>query len=137
MQINEVIFAGNLGKDAELFVSQSGMSIVTLNVCHSYKKAYKEGEPITTWVTVKVFGNWAETAKNFKKGMNVIVKGTLSENKWKDKESGKDRSSLQINANQIGGIVQNEFKTNKTDPDEKLSPPGFDFKAPVFEDIPF
>lgn len=101
MQLNEVTFAGFLGKDAEVFVTQSGVKIVTLSVCHTYKADSKE---TTTWMKVKVFGGWADSADKYRKGDNVLVRGRLTESKFEDKEGNK-RTSIEIAASSVGAFV--------------------------------
>lgn len=123
MQLNKITFAGYLGKDPETFSTQAGKLIVTLNIAFSYKKPGSE-EKQTTWADAKVFGTWAQTAKNYKKGDNVVVEGQLSENKWKDKETGKDRTKLEIIAYSIGKFEKGgkyEQPTNHLD--EPKAPP--------------
>ena len=108
MYLNEVTFAGFLGKDAETFATAGGVDIVTLSICHTYKG--KDNKETVTWVKCKVFAPWSTSAKNLKKGDNVYIKGSLRENKWTDKESGKERSSLELTANAVG-VFQRDAKT--------------------------
>lgn len=89
MQLNEVYLAGFLGRDAEIFQTANGKLIVTLSLATTIKEK-------TSWFKVKVFEPWANSAKEFSKGDNVFVKGTISENKWTEKQTGKERTSLEI-----------------------------------------
>lgn len=120
MQINEVTYAGFLGKDAEFFSTEKGMGIATLTIANTYKG--KDGKESTTWLKVKCFGNWAKEAQAFQKGDNVIVTGRLNENKWEDKATGKPRSTLELVANQVGVLKRvseapkPQQRTQKVDP---------------------
>jgi len=101
MQLNKITFAGYLGRDPEVFSTQAGKLIVTLNIAYSHKKAGSEEEQ-TTWATAKVFGLWAQSAKEYKKGDNIVVEGQLSESKWEDKKTGEAKSKLEILAYSVG-----------------------------------
>lgn len=45
---------------------------------------------------IKVFEKYADLAIKAKKGDTVIAKGKLSENNWKDKNSGQDKSYIEF-----------------------------------------
>lgn len=130
MQINEVIYAGNLGRDAELFKTQSGMEVVTLSICNTHKG--KDGKEAVTWLKAKCFGAWANTAKNFKKGDNVMVKGRLQETSWEDKQTGQKRTSIELICQSVACFVKLEKDFSETKAAPKADP-----VMPDFSDIPF
>lgn len=100
MQVNEITFAGNLGRDAELKQSQSGQEYVTFSICHTAKKNDKS---YPTWIQVNVFGNWCSLASTFKKGDNVIVKGSLSIREYEGKDGAK-KQAVAITPYSLGKI---------------------------------
>jgi single stranded DNA-binding protein len=101
MQTNDITFAGNVGADAKERTFDSGTRIVTFPLCHSEKR---EGKETATWVRVKVFGGWCDTASQIKKGENVVVKGKLNVETYKDKD-GVERTAVDIVAFSLGRIA--------------------------------
>ena len=74
--INRVQLAGHLGKDPETKAASTGMTITTFSMATSRKK--KDGEEVTQWHNVKLFGKVAEIAQErLKKGSGVYVEGML------------------------------------------------------------
>ena len=68
------------------------------------------------WLTVSLWGPKAETAaKVLTKGARVSVWGTLVEHAWKDKESGEERSRLELHADHLdldlGKVEQVSFRS--------------------------
>ena len=56
----------------------------------------------TSWWTVKAWKNVADQGKNvLRKGQEVTVVGTISEERWTDKVTNQERSSYEINARSI------------------------------------
>lgn len=92
-----VTAAGNVGQDAEL--RQVGTSqVLNFTVATS---AFISGEDVTTWAKVSLWGKRAESvAKFITKGKSVVVMGTGYIRKYTDK-SGKEGSSLEINASDV------------------------------------
>ncbi len=83
--INEAIIIGNLGKDAEVKFTASGMAVANLSVATNERWSDKDGKPQerTEWHRVVVWGKLAELAgKLYKKGKQVFVKGRLQTRKW-------------------------------------------------------
>ncbi len=108
MLINDIIFAGFAGRDAEDRVTGGGTRIVTLSLCHTEKKENRE--EVSTWVRVKVFGAWCDTAANVAKGDNVLVKGKLNVSQYTD-SSGKERTSVDIITHALGVIAREQRQT--------------------------
>ncbi len=88
MNINEVLFGGRAGADADDKTTTSGIRIVTLSICHNQKG--KDGRPDTaTWIRAKAFGGWCSYAATVRKGDRVVIKGPLTISPWEDKEGVK------------------------------------------------
>lgn len=136
MQLNEVFIAGFLGRDAEVFSTKDGKLIVTLSLCTTIKEK-------SVWNKVKVFEPWANSAKEFRKGDNVFIKGSLSENKWTDKKTGQERSQIEILAFITTRLSRQEasrqsFIQGSSDIRESLEEAKFDLDEEIkLEDLPF
>lgn len=102
--INKVILVGNLGNDPEVRYGQSGTAITTISVATSESWKDKDGNPQerTEWHRVKFFGRLAEIAGEYlKKGRQVYIEGSLRTEKYQDKQTGQDRYSTDIIANEM------------------------------------
>ena len=102
--INKVILVGNLGNDPEVRYGQSGAAITTISVATSESWKNKDGnmQERTEWHRVKFFGRLAEIAGEYlKKGRQVYIEGSLRTEKYQDKQTGQDRYSTDIIANEM------------------------------------
>jgi single-strand DNA-binding protein len=101
MNLNKVLFAGNLTADPELIQIPKGSAVVnaSLAVNEFYNSEDGERQQNTTFVDVKVWGQSAENlAKLAKKGQEILIDGSLRQDTWEDKESGQKRSKLYVRA---------------------------------------
>jgi single-strand DNA-binding protein len=102
--INKVILVGNLGDDPEVRYSQNGGAITTIRIATSDSWKDKDGnlQERTEWHRVKFFGRLAEIAGEYlKKGRQVYIEGSLRTEKYQDKQTGADRYSTDIIANEM------------------------------------
>jgi single-strand DNA-binding protein len=102
--INKVILVGNLGNDPEVRYSQNGGAITTISVATTESWKDKDGnlQERTEWHRVKFFGRLAEIAGEYlKKGRQVYIEGSLRTEKYQDKQTGQDRYSTDIIANEM------------------------------------
>ncbi|MFT5760516.1 MAG: single-strand DNA-binding protein [Alteromonadaceae bacterium] len=97
--MNKFIFTGNLGKDAEVKVTQSGMSVCSFSV--AVKSGYGDKEK-TTWANCALFGKRAEgqLPQYLKKGAQVCISGQLTLDEWKG-EDGTTQKSLKVNVDDL------------------------------------
>ena len=147
--VNKVILVGNLGKDPEMRYAASGSAVanITLATSESWKdKQTGEQQERTEWHRVTFFGRLAEIVGEYlKKGSQVYVEGKIRTDKYQDKESGQDRYSTSVIANEMqmlgargdggGGssMASSDFDQSAPAPREKQSTPPDDFD----DDIPF
>jgi len=100
MSINRVTISGNLGRDPELRATASGMQVLQFSVCvNERRKNQQTGDwdDVPNWVRCTMFGNRAESVSRYVgKGSHVTVAGRLRENKWQDKQTGQNRSTLEV-----------------------------------------
>lgn len=103
--INKVILIGNLGKDPEVRYMPSGSAVTSITVAtsESWKdKQSGEKQERTEWHNVVFFNRLAEIAGEYlKKGSKVYIEGSLRTRKWQDKNTGQDRYTTEIVANEM------------------------------------
>jgi single-strand DNA-binding protein len=103
--VNKVILVGNLGRDPEVRYSPDGAAICNVSIAtkSSWKdKTSGEKREETEWHRVVFYNRLAEIAGEYlKKGRAVYVEGRLKTRKWQDKETGADRYSTDIVADQM------------------------------------
>lgn len=103
--VNKVVIIGNLGRDPEVRYSPDGAAICNASIAttSSWKdKATGEKREETEWHRVVFYNRLAEIAGEFlKKGRSVYIEGKLKTRKWQDKDTGADRYSTDIVADQM------------------------------------
>ncbi|WP_368648793.1 single-stranded DNA-binding protein [Castellaniella ginsengisoli] len=103
--VNKVIIIGNLGRDPEVRYSADGAAVCNVSIATMSQwkdKATGEKREETEWHRVVFYNRLAEIAGEYlKKGRSVYVEGRLKTRKWQDKETGADRYSTEIVADQM------------------------------------
>ncbi|AOB33185.1 single-stranded DNA-binding protein [Bordetella sp. H567] len=103
--VNKVILVGNLGRDPEVRYSPEGSAICNLSVATTSQwkdKASGEKREETEWHRVVMYNRLAEIAGEYlKKGRSVYIEGRLKTRKWQDKDTGADRYSTEVVADQM------------------------------------
>lgn len=122
MNVNQITFAGNAGKDAEGGSTKDGKDWTRFSLCHTYKP--KQGDPVSTWVNVKCFGWAAKIGRAVRKGDNVCVQGSLSVSNWKDKE-GATRVDVSVMANEVGIVPKVKVDNQNSAPEYPDEEPQF------------
>ena len=113
--INNVTIIGRLTRDCgqqDFQYLQSGTAVARISIAVNRSK--KQGDQ---WVDeasffdVVIFGKTAENLHPYlQKGKQIAIKGYLKQDRWKDKQTGEDRSRVSIVADEvqlIGGQSQN------------------------------
>ena len=109
MTVNKCILVGNLGRDAEIRNTASGMQIASLRLATTDRQKNQAGEwtDHTEWHSVVCFGKLAELMDRFgKKGKQLYVEGRIQTREYTDKDGNK-RWSTEVIANEIrllGGV---------------------------------
>lgn len=86
---------GNLVSDPEMRYTQSGKAVTNFTIAINGGFGDKRR---TSFIDCSAFGKTAETLVGYvKKGRQINVRGELVQDKWEDKESGKNRSRLHVN----------------------------------------
>lgn len=103
--VNKVIIVGNLGRDPEIRYSADGAAICNVSIATTSNwkdKNSGERREETEWHRVVFYNRLAEIAGEYlKKGRPVYVEGRLKTRKWQDKDTGADRFSTEIVADQM------------------------------------
>ena len=103
--LNQCNFIGRLGRDPEAKAMPSGDSVANFSIaCGDDYKDKKSGQKVeqANWVNIVVFGRLAEiVGQHLKKGSRVYVSGKQVTRKWQDKNTGADRYTTEIVANEM------------------------------------
>jgi len=103
--VNKVILVGNLGRDPEVRYTPDGSAVCNISIAttSAWKdKTSGELRKETEWHRIVFYNQRAEVAGEYlKKGRAVYVEGRLKTRKWQDKNSGQDRYTTEIIADQM------------------------------------
>lgn len=103
--INKVILIGNLGRDPEVRYTPSGLAVANLTIATSESwKDKQSGEQVerTEWHRIVMYQRLAEIAGEYlRKGSKIYIEGRLQTRKWQDKNTGQDRYTTEIVANEM------------------------------------
>lgn len=125
----QTIIIGNVGRDADTRFTSSGVQVTDFSVAVTtrYNSGDEQREK-TKWYRVTAWRGLAETcAKYVKKGMSVMVSGTVQASAYMGQD-GKPRASLDLTARE----VQFLSRANDGNGGDAYAPPPQDDEA-----IPF
>lgn len=131
-----IIIVGNVGKDAEMRYTPSGVPVTSFSVAvnRRWNSATGEQQEKTTWFRVTCWRKLAETAGQYvKKGTRILVEGEVEAQAYIDRE-GAARGTLELTANTF------KFLSSRSESGEGAGggPTGGADDFPVHEDdIPF
>jgi single-strand DNA-binding protein len=141
--LNKVQLIGNLGRDPESRSTQSGSTIVTLNLATSESWTDRnsgERREHTEWHRVVIFaeGLGEAAARHLRKGAKVYVEGSLRTRKWQD-QSGQDRYTTEIALTPFNGklVFLDKRERANGDGEAPSSPPPANGAADLDDEIPF
>lgn len=106
---SKAIIAGNLVGDPDMRATTSGTSVASFTVAvnRSYKNGSGENAEEVSYIDCTAWGKAGEIISQYlKKGDPILVSGRLRQRRWEDKETGKNRSAIEIvveDFNFIGG----------------------------------
>jgi len=85
--VNKVILIGNVGRDPEIRVTQSGMRIANLSLATTEKR---KAEEVTEWHRLVAFDKTAGVIEDYvTKGTKLYVEGRLQTREWLDQAQQK------------------------------------------------
>ena len=99
---NKITIVGHLGRDPVLRYTPQGTAVCDFSLATTERRSGSgEGQEITTWFKVTLWGKQAEVANQYlAKGRQVYVEGRLRQTEYTDKE-GMKRTALEVNATDI------------------------------------
>jgi single-strand DNA-binding protein len=139
--LNQCNFSGVVGQDPEVKYLESGKVVANLSIA---VKGYRPEDDF--WVNLKAWGKQAELIANYvKKGSRIIVSARMGEEKWTDRESGKERKKSAFTINDIMLLDKREGgnsgaqASSRRAPARSSRPPAAQQErpAPEEEEIPF
>ncbi|MFN3403230.1 MAG: single-stranded DNA-binding protein [Cytophagaceae bacterium] len=90
--VNKVILLGNLGKDPEIRVVESGRKVAQFSLATTETYKDKNGDRVeqTEWHNVVFWGPIADVIEKYlKKGSQVYIEGRIKTRSYEDKEGVK------------------------------------------------
>lgn len=106
---NRVILMGNLARDPEVRQAQNGTFVAKSALAVNERVSDGQGgwKDEASFFNFVFFGKQAESfGRLFTKGKGILIEGRLREDKWQDKETGQNRSKVEIVADRwyfVGG----------------------------------
>lgn len=111
------MLAGNIVKDAEVrHVGGNGTAVSTITIANNQRFKDKDDnwQENTAFVEVELWGALAQRSEEFaRKGIPLVVEGTIKENRWRDKED-KFHSRLLVRAEKVH-LLNHPEKENQQD----------------------
>ena len=105
MSINKVMLSGNLTRDPELRSTSGGDPVMKFGLAVNERRKNQqtgEWEDRPNFFDCTMFGARAEAVSRFlSKGSKVAVEGRLQWHQWEDRETGQNRSKVDIVVNEI------------------------------------
>ena len=136
-EINFVLLSGRVTRDAELFVTQSGIPKCSIRIAVNRRvKDAKTGEwkDDVFYIDVVAWKDLAERSKDkAKKGVALTVEGRLTSREYDDKTSGQKRTSFEVMANRIQFLSLVGGAEAEGQPKGEAAPAG----AESIEEVPF
>lgn len=138
MNVNKVILIGKLG-ELKNRQSQAGDPITSFGLYQTKKVKGKDMEFEYSWFNCVAFKKTAEyITKYLSKGSKVYIEGTLSQNKWTDKNTNESKVTYNILVNHVLNLSPKEYDKPKDEnnnlPLQNINENNQDFKD---DDIPF
>lgn len=99
MAFNKVILMGNLTTDPELRTTPNGQNLASfiLAINRTWNNANGERQEETSFINCTAWGKTGETiSKYVSKGRQLLVSGRLQQRTWQDKDTGKNRSAIDV-----------------------------------------
>ena len=151
MSINRVVISGNLTRDPEVRMTQSGMPVMSLGIAVNDRRKNNqtgEWEDYANFIDCTMFGTRAQNVSQYlSKGQRVMIEGKLRYSQWE--RDGQKRSKIEViiddldfasnrgSSNQ-GGFGSNAGGAMDASAYSAPSTPVIDTSSSVYdEDIPF
>lgn len=134
MSINRVTITGNLTRDPELQTAQSGTQILRIGVAVNERiknQQTQQWEDRANFVDCVLFGNRAAAMANIlHKGAKVAIEGRLRWSQWQDRDTGKNRSKLEVIVDEIDLMQQSQQQGYQQAPQGGYQQPAQGYQQP-------
>ena len=134
MAFSKVVILGNITRDPELKTTPNGSNLANFTVAinRNYTSQSGENQTETSFVDCVAWGKTGETiAKYFQKGRQILVSGRLNQRTWQDKDTGRNRSALDVVVEEFSFVNDGNRQNGSISPNE-ISDESVDLS-----DIPF
>ena len=131
--LNLTLLIGNLTRDPETYVPASGHPLCKfgLAVSKRYTTAGGEKREEVLFIDCVMFHKKAEVfQKFFHKGDPVLVRGELTMNSWQDKQTGGNRTKIELK------VVEFEFIKTRAESEDEGKRLSYDTPNPMQADPP-
>ena len=134
MSINRVTITGNLTREPELQATQSGTQILRIGVAVNERiknQQTQRWEDRANFVDCVLFGNRAAAMANIlHKGAKVAIEGRLRWSQWQDRDTGKNRSKLEVIVDEIDLMQQSQQQGYQQAPQGGYQQPAQGYQQP-------
>lgn len=113
--LNTLTLSGNLGANAEVRATSSGLAVTTFSVAVNKSRSDGQGgyKDETSWITCTMFGRRGEALQPYLvKGVKVAIVGHLSSRSWE--KDGERHSRLEVIVDNIELMTQYRQKQPAT-----------------------
>ena len=133
--LNSVTLSGNLGQDAEVRYTNSGLVVTSFSLAVNKSRKQQDGsyKDVTSWVDCVMYGKRGDPMLNnglLKKGARLAILGHLHQNVWE--KDGKRYRKLEVIVDNVAIMtLQRQSQQQAAVPQATTCPDLYD------EDIPF
>ena len=118
--LNSVTIGGritNINEKDYGFISTGTAKLVVHIACNKSVKKNNEWTEQTSFFDIEIWGKLAEAmSQKIYKGLEIIVTGSLKQDRWQDAQTGQNRSKVTITADQIKTFPKNTQGTAQNVP---------------------
>lgn len=143
--LNSVVLSGNLGQDAEVRYTNSGLAITSFSLAVSKSRKQSDGsyKDVTSWVDCVMYGKRGEAMYGngmLQKGVRLAIVGRLYQNVWE--KDGQRRSKIEVIVDNVVTMTaqrqqQQGYQAAAPQPQYRATPQPAAYPDMYDEDIPF
>ena len=137
--LNSVTLSGNLGQDAEVRYTNSGLAITSFSIAVNKSRKQQDGsyKDATSWVDCIMYGKRGEAMFNnglLMKGARLAILGHLHQNVWE--KDGKRYRKLEVIVDNVA-IMTSQRQSQQPAAPQAVAPQAAAYPDLYDEDIPF
>ena len=112
---NSVTLIGRLTSDPQRKYTQSGMEVAEFSIANNYYISTKNTTEVN-YFDIVAFDKLAETANKYlTKGKQVLISGTLRQERWQDKNTNTTKSKVRIIMQSMQMLADKKDSNNKAE----------------------